>query len=87
MDDEDEVRAQINQRLATNAVRRDRHDRMVSRASRDANALRLVGAAVTVAARASKRGPSLFGRTKTYVVPAPDMDRLLDAVRKAGFDV
>ena len=86
MDDEDEVRAQINQRLATNAVRRDRHDRMVSRASRDANALRLVGAAVSVAAKAKVRRQLLMG-SKVYEVPAVEMERLLDAVRKAGFDV
>lgn len=57
-----------------------------SRAVRDAAALRLVGAAVTVAAKAQQR--RIFGIVPgSYLVGREDMERLIKAAREAGFKV
>lgn len=61
------------------------------RAVRDAEALRLVGAAVTVAAKAEAVGGARWllgiGKPDHYRVPAKDMERLITAAREAGFKV
>ena len=56
-----------------------------SRAVRDANALRLVGAAVAVAGHGKPR--KVLGFTKEYTVPKDAFERLLEAARAAGFKV
>lgn len=57
-----------------------------SRAVRDAAALRLVGAAVAVAASARKT--RRYGISPPeYVVPQGHMEALLEAARAAGFKV
>lgn len=67
--------------------------RMRTTAKQEAAALRLVGAAITVAAVAKPRG--VLGITLgiarkvhgTYEVPAADMERLIAAAREAGFKI
>ena len=54
---------------------------------RDAKALRLAGAAVTVAAKARRMGQWPFGKRRFYEVPAEDMDRLIAACRENGFNL
>lgn len=57
-----------------------------NKAARDAAALRLVGAAVTVAANAQQR--RIFGVVPgSYLVSKADMERLQQAARDAGFKV
>ena len=57
-----------------------------SRALRDAATLRLVGAAVTVAAKAQQR--RILGVVPgSYLVSREDMERLQKAAREAGFKV
>lgn len=58
-----------------------------NKAVRDAAALRLVGAAVAVAAKARRMSQWPFGTKRFYEVPEADMDRLIEAAREAGFKV
>ena len=56
-----------------------------ARSLRDANALRLVGAAVAVAGQGEPR--KVLGFTKEYIVPKEAFERLLEAARASGFKV
>lgn len=71
--------------MTDEVIRKEVLRRTRAQAVRDGKALRLVGAAVTVAAHAEPR--KVLGVVRGYTVPKATMERLLEAVRDSGFKV